>query len=37
VSRAIGIYWFRRRFAKLRRPCGMKMTMTVKMMPTGIR
>ena len=31
------VYWFRRRLAKPRRPWGMKMTMAVKMMPTGIR
>src|SRR6266536_2248382 len=31
------VYWFRRRFAKPRMPWGMKMTMAVKMMPTGMR
>ncbi len=30
-------YWFRRRLRKPRRPWGMKMTMAVKMRPTGMR
>jgi hypothetical protein len=41
ASRSLGspekFYWFRRRLAKPRRPWGMKMTMAVKMMPTGMR